>query len=53
MTYHLVCEYNNTREAETAYPSGTPEFISCFNVVRGIFLLAIVLSVLRFTDSDY
>ena len=45
MTYHRVCNYINTTKvisgAETAYPSGAPEFTPVFSGVRvqGIFIL--------------
>jgi len=58
-----------TSGAGTAYPSGAPEFTPFFSAVRVtrslvlflmfcrslfvLFLLAIVLSVLWYTDSDY
>ena len=47
-----------TSVAGTAYPSGTPEFIPRFSGVRifcvlFVYHLAIVLSVLRYMDSDY
>jgi len=61
MIYHRVCNYINTAGATsgagTAYPSGAHEFTpgflwgSFYSIV--VFLLAIVLSVLRFMDSDY
>jgi hypothetical protein len=68
MTYHRVCDKSNTTGATcgagTAYPSGVHPCFSGVRAVRSLFfyvllcrslfvLLAIVLSVLRLTASDY
>ena len=67
MTYHRVCNEINTTGATggagTAYPSGAPEFTpgfswgSCYSIFSFMYMFCrlwfVLLSVLRFTDSDY
>jgi len=68
MTYNRIFNISNSASVTVTH-SGAPEFTSCFSVVQSLgfyvvvfsallfvlfsFPLAIVLSVLRNTDSDY